>query len=137
MTLPGPSHRARRRAPDRGLRILVVDEEEPMRRTVARLLERAGYGVVTSTGADGALALLGADGGFALVVTGAGIQGSMDGLGLARWLADHRPDLAVIVLADKADGFEAARAIPSVAGIVARREATRALLGPVRAALGA
>ncbi len=138
MALPGSSRRARRRSPDRGRRILVVDDEERVRGAVARLLEHAGYGVVTCGGADDALALLAADGpGFALVITDTDMPGGIDGLELARRIADHASGLGVIVLVADPALDDVARAIPSVVAIVAKAEATRVLLGPVRSALGA
>jgi DNA-binding NtrC family response regulator len=137
MTLPGSSHRARRRTPARGRRILVVDGEERMRGVLAAVLDRAGYGVVTCAGPDDALALLAADGGFALVIAEGQPGGVEDGLELPRRIAVSMPGLAVIVVANGADAVEAARTIASVAAVVARDEAPRVLLGPVRAALGA
>ena len=138
MPMPGSLRRARRRSPERGLRILVVDDEEQLRSSVARLLEHAGYGVVTCAGADDALALLAADGGaFAMVVTDVEMPGTMDGLGLASRIAEIGPELPVIVLASDPGLDEVARTIPSVVRVVAKREATRVLLGHVRAVLGA
>lgn len=107
-----------------------------MRVVLARLLEHAGHGVVTCSGLDAALALLAADGGFSLVVTAATVADGLDGLALARRIADELPGLGVIVLAGDEDPVEAAR-IASVVATVPRTEAVRGLLGSVRSTLGA
>ncbi|HLM69749.1 MAG TPA: PAS domain S-box protein, partial [Longimicrobium sp.] len=49
--------------PPRSLRILVVDDEETVRRVVARYLQRRGHTVDEAAGGEAALALIGARGG--------------------------------------------------------------------------
>jgi len=108
-----------------------------MRGILAAVLDRAGYGVVTCAEPDDALALLAADIGFALVIAAVQPSSPEDGLGLPRRISVDMPGLAVIAVADGTDAFEAARTMTSVVAVVARDEAPRAILGPVRAALGA
>jgi two-component system cell cycle sensor histidine kinase/response regulator CckA len=82
-------------------RILVVDDEEPVRRFVARVLQQAGYEIVMA--ADGPDALSQADGrSFDLVVTDVMMPG-MNGDELARRLRLAQPALKVLYLTGFSD----------------------------------
>jgi two-component system alkaline phosphatase synthesis response regulator PhoP len=76
------------------IRILVVDDEAVVRRTLRALLERAGYAVLEAAHGLEALDLLdGAD----LVVLDWNMP-QMDGLELLRHLREERPELPVLML---------------------------------------
>jgi DNA-binding NarL/FixJ family response regulator len=134
---PAASQRPGRPAAARAGRVLGVIGDPAVREQLARVAEHGGYGVVTSPSAETATVLLAVPGhGFGAVVTDAELPGTVDGLVLARWVADAQPGLAVIVTGASEDALEAAHAIPSVRAVVARREAARRLLGHLRAVLG-
>jgi two-component system cell cycle sensor histidine kinase/response regulator CckA len=88
--------------PRRPLRILVVDDEEPIRRFVDRVLRDAGH--LTFTAADGveALALAQKEEVFDLVVTDLMMPG-MAGDELARRLRQDEPRLKVLYLTGHSD----------------------------------
>jgi len=93
----------RKAAPRRPLRILIVDDEEPIRRFVERVLRDAGH--VTLTAADGVEALAMAhkeDGAFDVVVTDLMMPG-MAGDELARRLRQDEPRLKVLYLTGHSD----------------------------------
>jgi CheY-like chemotaxis protein len=137
MTRPALSHHVRHLGSRPGRRVLVADSDEAMRHTLARLLERAGYGVVTCSNSDDALALLTAPGqAFGALVIEARIPGSLDGMETAGRVTELRTGTAVIVVAAADDELEAGRTEPLVQAVVPRAEATRLILGHVRAALG-
>src|SRR5262245_16305630 len=84
------------------VRILIVDDEEPVRNFVDRVLRDAGY--ETAQAADGAQALEAAGGGgkFDLVVTDV-MMPNMNGDELARRLRQADPALKVLYLTGFAD----------------------------------
>ena len=88
--------------PRRSLRILIVDDEEPIRKFVDRVLRDAGY--VTLAAADGveALALSQKEGVFDVVVTDLMMPG-MSGDELARRLRQDEPRLKVLYLTGYSD----------------------------------
>lgn len=62
-------------------RILIIDDEEPVRAIVAALLERSGYSTITASGAHEALLLLQSDAAFHLILTDV-MMPKMDGMAL-------------------------------------------------------
>lgn len=92
----------RKAAPRRNLRILIVDDEEPIRRFVDRVLRDAGY--VTFIAADGveALALAQKEEVFDVVVTDLMMPG-LSGDELARRLRQDEPKLKVLYLTGYSD----------------------------------
>ena len=92
----------RKRVPRRPLRILVVDDEEPIRRFVDRVLRDAGH--LTFTAADGveAIALAQKEEVFDVVVTDLMMPG-MTGDELARRLRQDEPRLKVLYLTGHSD----------------------------------
>ena len=87
----------RKAAPRRPLRILVVDDEEPIRRFVERALRDAGYVTITASDGVEALAIAQKEGPFDLVVTDLMMPG-MTGDELARRLRQDEPTLKVLYL---------------------------------------
>ncbi len=96
-------------------RILVVDEDRLERFVLADCLDDQGFEVVTARTADDALTMLGDGRGFDAVVSGIDMPGDVDGIGLARWLMDHRPGVPVVLMCESG---QAGRDLPSGVGCV-------------------
>jgi DNA-binding NtrC family response regulator len=77
-------------------KILIVDDEEGMRRLLARLLLKAGYETAVAANGVEALALVASDH-FDLVVTDI-MMPSMDGLQLLQEIRSFDPELPIIVI---------------------------------------
>jgi len=77
-------------------RVLVVDDDERVAASLARLLARAGLEVVTACGAEEALASLAA-GAFSVVVSDLQMPGR-DGLWLLARVAERRPAVLRILV---------------------------------------
>jgi CheY-like chemotaxis protein len=86
------------RSVDSALRILVVEDDARIRLQIADHLIQKGYLVVEAASADEALLLLQRDGSVIdCVFSDVQMPGSQDGVGLARWIFRHRPELAVLL----------------------------------------
>jgi putative two-component system response regulator len=77
-------------------RILVVDDEEPIRRVIARLLQRNGYETETASDADEAMRLL-KEKDFALVLTDMDMPGT-SGLDLITQIGAGFDDIATVMV---------------------------------------
>ena len=77
--------------------ILLVEDQTLVRMAICQYLEECGYNVLQADDADQALALLQRHPEIAVMFTDVRMPGSMDGLGLARWVIEHKPRIAVIV----------------------------------------
>ncbi|HKC03641.1 MAG TPA: ATP-binding protein [Sphingomicrobium sp.] len=77
-------------------RILLVEDNEAVRRVVARQLEELGYGVVTACNAADALLALSNDEGIDLMFTDVVMPGGMNGFELGRQARICRPALKVL-----------------------------------------
>lgn len=93
--------------------VLVVEDEALIREMLAFEFEDERIEVHQAGNADEAVALLGSGLDVAAVVTDIRMPGQIDGLGLTRWLAQHRPHLPVVIIS----GYVTA---PEVAGLKAR-----------------
>ena len=76
-------------------RILVVDDDDAVRRTIVRSLARSGHEVVAARSGEEGLAVGLAAEGFDLLVTDIAMPG-IDGPTLAARLRERSPDLAVL-----------------------------------------
>ena len=95
-------------------RILLVDDEEPVRGFLKRGLEIDGHSVVTaSDGSDGLDRLTEADGGFDLVLTDIRMP-LMDGIALALAAKRDFPDLTILLMTGFADQRERARGLDAI-----------------------
>jgi len=96
---PGPV----RGAPDRAETVLVVDDEEPVRLLVQRILTRAGYRVLTAADATEALAVSRSHTGpVHCLITDLAMPG-LPGSELTRRLTARRPELAVLYMSGYAE----------------------------------
>lgn len=80
-----------------GRRILVVEDNESVRRLTRRRLEDLGYAVTDAQNAVAALEFLAANRDFDLVFTDVVMPGGMSGIDLAREVATHFPGTAVLL----------------------------------------
>jgi signal transduction histidine kinase/ActR/RegA family two-component response regulator len=78
-------------------RVLLVDDEKPVRETLAESLEDAGYGVLVAEGGARALALLAEGAAVDILVTDLSMPG-MDGLGLIRAAQQKHSGLPAVLL---------------------------------------
>ena len=77
-------------------RILLVEDNDAVRRVVARQLEELGYSVVTASNAPEALHMLEGDEGIDLLFTDVVMPGGMNGFELGRQALKRRPALKVL-----------------------------------------
>jgi CheY-like chemotaxis protein len=77
--------------------ILIVDDEIMVRTPVAEFLRDAGYKVIEAANAAEAVAVFVAGIAVDLVFSDIRMPGRMDGVGLARWIFEHRPALPVLL----------------------------------------
>jgi len=89
-------------APRRPLRILIVDDEEPIRRFVDRVLRDAGYVTLTAGGGVEAIEIAQKEEAFDVVVTDLMMPG-LSGDELARRLRQDEPKLKVLYLTGYSD----------------------------------
>ena len=102
-------------APDRGARVLVVEDAEAIRRIAVRALERGGYQVLEAGDGLEALQVLARAADVALVVTDLNMP-RLGGLELARQLEASRPDLPVLFMTGYSEELaEVSRAAPTIA----------------------
>ena len=87
-----------RTAPDRAPTILVVEDEVTTRFCLSEHLAECGFAVMEASDAVGAVSILmDFDTPVDVVFSDVSMPGPMDGLGLARWVHNHRPDVPVIL----------------------------------------
>jgi CheY-like chemotaxis protein len=77
--------------------VVLVDDEDLVRRLVARVLEREGYRVIALMTAEDALAILSSDEAIDLLLTDVTLPG-MNGVELARLTLGQQPDLKLICM---------------------------------------
>ncbi|MFQ8432605.1 response regulator [Amaricoccus sp. W119] len=119
----------------RSERLLVVEDDADLLRTLGRQMEHLGYRVTLAAGAEEASALLGGGQGFDLLVTDIGLGGGRDGMDLAREAAGRHPGLALLLLT--ADPARRPRGPVPGAGFLVKPVDLGTLARAVRAALQA
>ncbi|MCC6624735.1 MAG: EAL domain-containing protein [Deltaproteobacteria bacterium] len=95
--------------PARRSRILVVDDEEPVRRALGRVMRAAGYDVIEVGDGRSAAGLV-ADGGLDAIVSDVRMP-DMDGVALLRTVRERDRDIPVILLTGTPDVSSAAEAV--------------------------
>jgi DNA-binding NtrC family response regulator len=78
--------------------VLVVEDEVLLRLVAADELRQQGYGVTEAANADEAMAVLRAGTMIDLVLTDIQLQGTLDGIGLARFVRSNLPRSKVIAV---------------------------------------
>jgi CheY-like chemotaxis protein len=76
--------------------ILIVEDEFLLRLDSAETIESAGFEVIQAANADEAIAILKARSDIHVVFTDIQMQGSMDGLKLARFVRDRWPPIKIV-----------------------------------------
>ena len=96
------------------MRFLVVEDEPLIRLSVTNHFEDCGFNVVAASDADRALEVL-LDRGevIDLVFSDVRLPGRFDGVVLARWIRDNRPDLPVLLASGDARKSDVADALCS------------------------
>jgi CheY-like chemotaxis protein len=82
----------------RTVRILLVEDEALLRLDMADGLRACGFTVKEASNADEAREILDTDGELDVVITDVQMPGTMDGVGLARFICEERPDLKVAIV---------------------------------------
>lgn len=100
--------------------MLVVEDEALIRLILVAEFEDDGFEVHEAGSADRAVQLLEAGLQVAAVVTDVRMPGSMDGLGLATWMAVQRPGLPVVIVSGYVTPPEAAKLNPAIAAVLAK-----------------
>lgn len=88
---------------DEDRRLLVVEDEVLIRMSIADELQRAGYTTLEAADRDEAVAILKSSE-IALVLTNVRMDGSLDGIDLAKWIAANRRGLSVIFISANVTG---------------------------------
>lgn len=77
--------------------ILVVEDEALVRMVIADHLRDTGYEVAETRSADEAVALMQNGLRVDVVFSDVNLPGTLNGIGLVRWLRDHRPETPVLL----------------------------------------
>lgn len=122
----------------RGERILVIDDDDDIVRTVSELLDSAGYSTITAAdGRAGLDALAAADPRVDLVLTDVSMP-ILDGAAVVAHILEHEPTLRVIAASGFTSNAVISRAVDEGdVGFLAKPFTAPALLAAVRAALDA
>ncbi|MET1024321.1 MAG: response regulator [Pseudoxanthomonas sp.] len=113
--------------------ILVVEDDQGAREIAAMILEAEGYRVMAANGGMQALDVLATVQDVNLVFSDINMPGGMDGIQLARRLADLNQELPVVLTSGHA--LNSFRDFPSNAAFLAKPYNRQALLGAMRAHL--
>jgi DNA-binding NtrC family response regulator len=113
--------------------ILVVEDEALVRMVVSDVLADAGYRVIDAVSADEALRLLGLRSDVRALVTDVRMPGKLDGLALARIVAERWPEVGILV--SSGDTRPAPGDLPPGAQYVPKPCPSSALIGAVRTLL--
>jgi two-component system, response regulator PdtaR len=77
--------------------ILIVEDEALVRLSAVGMLEDAGFRMIEAVNGDQALELLAADSDVQLLFTDVNMQGTINGLALARQVHDRWPHIGIMV----------------------------------------
>ena len=87
--------------------VLVVEDEVLIRSAVAEYLRISGNSVVEAANAAEAIAVFAAGISIDVVFSDIRMPGTMDGLGLARWIYHHHPGIHVMLTSGNTDATRA------------------------------
>jgi CheY-like chemotaxis protein len=99
-------------APDDNLRVLVVEDDESIRRMICRRLRQAGLEVLSAASGEEAVALCHDAGPAVHLLVTDGIMPGMDGFDLARVFAQRNPPVRAILISGFMGHFVARSDIP-------------------------
>ncbi len=98
--------------------VLVVEDEAIIRMMLVDALEDGGFLVVEAENADVAIAHLNSNPEIEVVITDVRMPGSMDGVGLARWMRVERPAIPIIITSGFATPPDIASINPAISLVV-------------------
>jgi len=98
--------------------VLVVEDVTLVRLLVADYLRSRNFRVIEASGADEAMIVLEADIAVDLVFADINMPGTKDGLGLAQWLHENRPDIKMVLGSGVAGAAEKAERLGYLGPIV-------------------
>ena len=102
--------------------VLIVDDELLVRWAIADYLQECGYKILAASNADEAIdALQKYEPAIQVVFSDIRMPGSMDGFGLATWVKQNRPEIAVILTSGNAQAEDAARELCDHVGEIIRK----------------
>ncbi len=84
-------------------RILLVEDENLIRVTLAEMLGEAGYDVVEAATGDEACTLIRGVNGFDVLLTDIQMPGSADGIDVAHYFHAHHPNAPVVFMTGRPD----------------------------------
>ena len=90
--------------------ILVVDDEEPVRKMMAKMLQRSGFTILEAPGGTEALEICGQHNGIQLLITDVTMPG-LNGFDLADQVAERWPSLKILFISGYANGYAFRRKI--------------------------
>ena len=109
-------------------RILIAEDDEPVRALVARALVEDGHDVVTAPDGAAALETLGRENGrFDVLLTDIKMP-LMDGIALALATARDHPDITILLMTGYADQRERAQGLDAIIHVVIAKPFTVAAL---------
>ena len=97
---------------------LLVEDDELIRMALALPLRNAGLGVIAVASADAAIDALTKGGNISVVITDVKMPGSIDGIGLARWMRAHSPNVPIVLVSGYPFTSDLAAINPAIAIIV-------------------
>jgi CheY-like chemotaxis protein len=112
--------------------ILVVEDEALIRLDIDDLLASQGYRTIEAADAGQAIAVLGEGRRVDLVFTDIHMPGSMDGLGLARWVRANHPQIAIILGSGASRPSDLGDDLSDIAPVEEKPYDTRRLLARIR-----
>src|SRR5262249_10705644 len=117
--------------------VLVVEDVVLVRMLLADLLRERGFEVIEASSTEDAVRVLKADFPVHVVLSDVYMPGSaMDGVALARWVHEHRPDLKVVLGSGVVSTLDAADAAFFEGPLLQKPYKREELERRVRAALG-
>jgi PAS domain S-box-containing protein len=130
-----PAIRSATRLPRGNETILLVEDDASVRRSVTRILERAGYHVIVAENGSGALDALAAIGEPVHLALSDLVMPGMNGRELAIRLAVIHPEIRIILMSGYDEDTARSTEIPTGVGLLAKPFESRTLLERIREAL--
>jgi DNA-binding NtrC family response regulator len=91
--------------------VMVVDDEAPVRTSIAALLDLEGYAVVEASDGEEAIRIMRRQPVDA-VISDVRMPGHIDGIGLAGWMADNAPAILLLLISGKLQPNAIRRTLP-------------------------
>jgi two-component system cell cycle sensor histidine kinase/response regulator CckA len=99
-------------APEDALRVMVVEDDDSVRTLICRRLRQAGLETLSATSGEEAIAMCEGDSPTIHLLVTDGIMPGMDGFDLARWFAQRRPGVRVILISGFMGHFVSRHDVP-------------------------